>query len=190
MKKSRSKTNRAPNQYTEHLNLIIKTAKRAVPTYVLKEKFKRIFQVIQVWLFSVSKNCCSKKVFKGRLVVVPQSTGQIYRKLLESYSLQFDAIRIRLRLHIRLTGVWLKQLSSVQLSPRPQSRYCGWGTILADPLCIYTGFLELKVFPSTIWLKIINTCSSRKPVQMHIGAKRLQPSWGGGGGGRRLPEPS
>ena len=78
-----NKTNGVPNQYTEYLNLILKTAKRAAPTLRFsRKKIKMMILGDGCGYFSVLKNCYSKKVFKGRLVVVPwgthRYTGKIY----------------------------------------------------------------------------------------------------------------
>ena len=77
------KTNGVPNRYTEYLDLILKTARRAAPTLRFsRKKIKKMILGDGCGYFSVLKNCYSKKVFKGRLVVVPWdthgSTGKIY----------------------------------------------------------------------------------------------------------------
>ena len=48
-----------------------------------------------MWLFSVLKNCYLKKVFKGKLVIVPRGThrftGKIYHNYKKIILVRFDA---------------------------------------------------------------------------------------------------
>ena len=72
-----NKTNGVPNQYTEYLDLIFKTAKRAAPIQLFGFQGKMILGD-GCGYFSVLKNCCSKKVFKGRLIVVSWGYTQVH----------------------------------------------------------------------------------------------------------------